>query len=41
MTRQLEIPSAPLSATVRTRVRLPEAAASGQLFPGWGPGLGR
>jgi hypothetical protein len=41
MTRRPDSLSRELPPTARTRVRLPDALASGAIFPGWGPELGR
>jgi hypothetical protein len=37
MTLRLDILSADLGRTARTRVRLPDAMVSARVFSGWGP----
>jgi hypothetical protein len=41
MIRRPDLPNSDLPATARPRVRLPGSFAPAQVFPGWGPDLGR
>jgi hypothetical protein len=41
MIRKHDFTTAELPPTARPRVRLPGSAAAAEVFPGWGPGIGR